>query len=171
MDLLKTPMTRVSGKQLANLSECADFARFPAPPVRPATITASLNGGLAANGADAPAGPNDATARPSVFSPVVVCLSDFLAIRRSASLKITGKPHSSRSKKQPSAPSSTAFRHSVCIGSGSPPCRRHRGRDGRGFENLKGNRHGKYRHIHQDRQGLRRRDRHDERSEEHTSEL
>src|SRR3546814_6063903 len=92
----------------------------------PATITASLNGGLAANGADAPAGPNDATARPSVFSPVVVCLSDFLAIRRSASLKITGKPHSSRSKKQPSAPSSTAFRHSVCIGSGSPPCRRHR---------------------------------------------
>src|SRR3546814_1790990 len=71
MDLLKTPMTRVSGKQLANLSECADFARFPAPPVRPATITASLNGGLAANGADAPAGPNHATARPSVRSPVV----------------------------------------------------------------------------------------------------
>src|SRR3546814_16711117 len=44
MDLLKTPMTRVSGKQLANLSECADFARFPAPPVRPATITASQIG-------------------------------------------------------------------------------------------------------------------------------
>src|SRR3546814_7880517 len=99
MDLLKTPMTRASGKQLANLSECADFARFPAPPVRPTTITASLNGGLAANGADAPAGPNDATARPSVFSPVVVCLSDFLAIRRSASLKLTGKHHSSRDRK------------------------------------------------------------------------
>src|SRR3546814_14434049 len=133
---------------LCRSSECADFARFPAPPVRPATITASLNGGLAANGADAPAGPNDATARPSVFSPVVVCLSDFLAIRRSASLKITGKPYSSRSKKQPSAPSSTAFRPYVCLGSGSPPCRRHRGRDGRGVDNSKGNRHGKEGIIH-----------------------
>src|SRR3546814_8230965 len=100
MDLLKTPMTRVSGKQLANLSECADCARFPAPPVRPATITASLNGGLAANGADAPAGPNNATAHPSVFYPVVICLSDFMAIRHSDSLTITGNTHSLRSKKQ-----------------------------------------------------------------------
>src|SRR3546814_2369682 len=55
MDLLKTPMTRVSGKQLANLSECADFARFPAPPVRSEEHTSALKSGLAANGADAPA--------------------------------------------------------------------------------------------------------------------
>src|SRR3546814_16537290 len=97
---------------------------------------------------------------------MVVCLSDFLAIRRSASLKITGKPHSSRSKKQPPAPSSTAFRHSVCIGSGSPPCRRNRSRDGRGIENLKGNRNGKFRSIQQNLQRLQRRKRHDEHSEE-----
>ncbi|WP_425233239.1 hypothetical protein [Sphingorhabdus sp.] len=55
-------MTRIPSKPLVNLGECADFARFPNAPVRSSNITASLNGGLAANGAKAPAGPSDATA-------------------------------------------------------------------------------------------------------------
>jgi uncharacterized protein (DUF736 family) len=88
------------------------------PALDPATNTASPNGGLAANGAEAPAGPYDATACRQYFP-----------LGRSP---IPRAPKYSRLRRPP-----LPFRPFRCIGPGSPPCRRHRGRDGRGFEEPK----------------------------------
>jgi hypothetical protein len=80
-----------------------------------------------------------------------VC-ANFLPLGRAA--------HSSRDKKAVWPPSSTLFRSCGCSGRKPLPSTSHRGRDGRGFDQLEGNHHGQHRNFHQDRQRIQGRDRH-----------